>query len=556
MPERTVPALPAGLSLAMALSLAPAVHAAEFETGQPDVKVRWDNTVKYSAAWRAGAFDVNVAGPNASNPNPNLDDGDRNFRRRGLVSNRADLLSELDASYGNVGLRVSGAAWYDSLYNRANSNDSPFTANALSVPYDRFTAGTRELHGRKAEMLDAFVFGRFAIGESTLNVRAGRFTQLYGESMFFGGNGVAAAQAPVDIVKALAVPNSQFKEILIPVGQVSALWQITPSLSAGAYVQAEWRKTRLPGSGSYFSFGDAFGDGAERILFGPPVVPGGGPAALFRSPDLDARDSGQGGAQLKWKSGDTEYGLYAARFHDRIPQLYIRPGAGVVDPVSGRVGDYVLVYGQGVSVLGASASTVVGGVNVSSEVSVRRNMPLTAKGNAVVDVTASGDGDANALYPVGRTLHAQVSAVSLMPASPLWEGATFLGELAYNRRLKVTANAARLDPNATRDAAALRFIFQPEYFQVLPGLDLQVPIGLGIGLWGNSPVNGVGFPARHGGDFTLGLKGTYQQVWQGSLSYTHFFGRGGAVIDGTGALTGSQFHRDRNFIALSLQRTF
>ena len=46
------------------------------------------------------------------------------------------------------------------------------------------------------------------------------------------------------------------------------------------------------------------------------------------------------------------------------------------------------------------------------------------------------------------------------------------------------------------DAMFLRAVFQAEYFQVAPGLDLQVPIGLGYGLFGRSAVRAgwtVGF---------------------------------------------------------------
>jgi hypothetical protein len=46
------------------------------------------------------------------------------------------------------------------------------------------------------------------------------------------------------------VPNSQFKEIARPVGQVSTQVQISPTLSVGAYYQLEWRKSRLPAAGS------------------------------------------------------------------------------------------------------------------------------------------------------------------------------------------------------------------------------------------------------------------------------------------------------------------
>ena len=311
------PARRAALACALPLAIQ-AAQAFEIDTGVPDLHWRWDNTLKYSAAWRVQGRDDNVSGPSAANLNPNLDDGDRNFHR-GMISNRVDLLSEMDVKYQNVGARVSAAAWYDTIYNRANANDSPATANPFSVPHDRFTNATRDLQGRKAEFLDSFVFGKFSPGDTMLNLRAGRFTQLYGESLFFGGNGIAAAQTPVDIIKALSVPNSQFKEILMPVGQLSANWQVQPQLSLGAYYQFEWRASRLPASGSYFSFGDFPGDGGERLLAGAPLIPGGGPAAFFRGNDLNARNSGQAGAQIKFKLADPEYGLYLARFHDKTP---------------------------------------------------------------------------------------------------------------------------------------------------------------------------------------------------------------------------------------------
>src|SRR5689334_3516154 len=59
----------------------------EINGGNPDVKVRWDNTLKYSAAFRLkDASDALVNNPPAS---INQDDGDRNFGM-GLISNRLD----------------------------------------------------------------------------------------------------------------------------------------------------------------------------------------------------------------------------------------------------------------------------------------------------------------------------------------------------------------------------------------------------------------------------------------------------------------------------------
>ena len=61
------------------------------------------------------------------------------------------------------------------------------------------------------------------------------------------------------------------------------------------------------------------------------------------------------------------------------------------------------------------------------------------------------DGKGNAAFPKGKTMHLNVSAISVLGASPLWEGASFIGELAYNRRLAISDNASQLDPLATKE---------------------------------------------------------------------------------------------------------
>ncbi len=525
-------------------------HAVQFDTGNPDSQLSWDNTVKYSAAWRVRSANGSVA-DNSLGPQANTNDGDLNFGK-GLISNRLDLLSELEYRYKReFGFRVSGAAWYDDVYNRRNDNPGALggaLVNSRSAGYDEFTRDTARLHGRKAELMDAFGYANFAAGDTSVNVKGGRFTQLYGESLFFGNNGIAGAQTPLDLVKALSVPNSQFKEIARPVGQLSTQVQLSPTLSVGAYYQLEWRKSRLPGAGSYFSFADFVDAGGESLILGPGQV-------LFRGQDIEPRNSGQGGFQLKFKSGDVEYGVYAAQFHDKMPQFYARPGVNVR---AGSIGDYVQVFAENIRTVGASVSTLVGETNVAAELSFRDNMPLVASGNAVITGAAS-DGKGNAAFPKGKTMHLNVSAISVLGASPLWEGASFIGELAYNRRLAISDNASQLDPLATKDASALQFIFQPEYFQVVPGVDLQVPIGLSYGISGRSSVNGALFPSEHGGNFSIGVKADYQKTWQAGLNVTHYYGSVGSVVRyGTAVpeLSYQNFHGDRDFVSFSLQRTF
>ncbi|WP_369406831.1 DUF1302 family protein, partial [Bacillus cereus] len=80
---------------------------------------------------------------------------------------------------------------------------------------------------------------------------------------------------------------------------------------------------------------------------------------------------------------------------------------------------------------------------------------------------------------MGNSLHAQVSMINVYSGNSLWDAASFAGELAFNRRLSIKKNADQLDPNTTRDAYSLRFTFEPQYFQVLPSVDMQFPITVG-----------------------------------------------------------------------------
>jgi len=509
-------------------------QAFELDTGNQDLKVRWDNTLKYSNA-------VRTKSPSAQlTADPNLDDGNRNFGK-GIISNRVDLLTELDVGYKDFGARLSGAAWYDTVYNRTNDNNSPATANAYSVPHNRFTGDTRDLHGRNAEVLDAYVFGRFDLDGRQATVRLGKHVVVYGESLFFGGNGIAGAQAPVNVIKALSVPGSQVKEILMPVPQVSTQIQLTPELSAGAYYQFRWEKLRLPGVGSYFSGLDIGGPGAERLLLPPGAVPGIPNAALFSTGDVKAKNSGQGGAQLRYrpKGGDTEYGLYALNFHAKTPWVAANPGAGF-NPVTGQIGTFGFVYPENTKLYGTSFSTTVGDAGVAGEVSVRRNNPLTSQGGVTV----------------GNTAHAQVSMLYAMGRGPLWDASQIAAEVAWNRITSVRQNGQFLDPLAARDAFGFRVLFEPTWYQALPALDISMPINLGYAPQGRSAVAPVG--THKGGDLTIGINGEYAKTWKFGLAYTHYFGSSAPMLVGATNYSNSfgQYMKDRNFLSFNVQTTF
>jgi hypothetical protein len=531
--------------LFLALMTAQSASALEIDTGNPDWTLRWDNTVKYSLMQR-----LKDASPTLSAQVPltvNQDDGDNNFRK-GLVSNRLDLLTELDLAGPGYGARISGAAWYDSVYNGKTDNTG-FTANHR--PGSEFATETRDLMGRKAELLDAFVYGKFDLGDRSASARLGRHTLLWGESLFFGANGIAGGQAPLDLIKLLSVPNATFKEVARPTGKLSGQVQLTPDVSLGAYLAYEWEKTRLMPAGAYLSSSDSLGPGAERILAGPT-------AAFERQPDLDAKDSGQGGVQLRFRapSIDTDFGLYAIRYHATTPSNINTVLTGV--PPAVVPSSYRWMYHEGVRAFGASFAKTVGEWGWAGEVSLRQNTPLASSGQATLSTIRVNSGlnnNSNPGYAVGETAHAQVSWIASLGPSFLSRESSFVGEVAWNTRLKVTRNEQMLNPNADKSAVATRMVFSPSYRQVLPGLDLSPSIGLGY-TKGKSSAVGPGFGVDGGGDISLGLNAVYLGSWNLGVNYVHFLGKAAPTLDANNNAVYQQALKDRNYLTVSLRTTF
>lgn len=205
-----------------------------------EIEADWTNTLKYSLGARTGS-------KNKTNlSNSNADDSERNFDRGSLVMNRVDWLSELNFKYQNYSLNLSGAGWYDNVYNSSNQNDSPSTANAFTASNDHYTSDARKWAGRDFELMNAFVGAQYDAFGYPISVRLGRHTLLWGESMFFTDNGIASAMAPVDVYKALSVPNIKAQEVFLPVNQISTSILLSDEWTAEAYYQFQWEKSRLP----------------------------------------------------------------------------------------------------------------------------------------------------------------------------------------------------------------------------------------------------------------------------------------------------------------------
>lgn len=528
-------------------------HSASALDLNPDGEwqIRWDNTVKYSAGYRLKAPQSELINPVSSKAN--ADDGDRSFGK-GLVSNRADLLSEFDAQKDGFGLRLSAAAWYDAVYNRSNDHDSPITANRASVAYNEFTPGTESVAGRKAEMLDWFVFGRNEIQDRMLTYRLGQHSLIWGTSMFFGMNGIAKGMAPIDVYK-LSIPGTQAKETTMPVPQLSSTLQLTDDTSIEGYVQFRYKPTRLHPAGSYLSSTDMLGDGAERMFIGNPTSNRCGSTTVpiaqrfnncyLNYSGIDEGDNDHNfGFALNTRSEtlNADLGFYAIMYRDTSTIIQTSTAGGIYR---------LVVPGDPVRAIGMSIARLVGDANVGAELSLRDNQPLAQKEGVVTPADPS--------YAKGRTVHANLSWTLLSGQAGFWDGSSLVGELAANHVMSIddvktsvagrfAAGTEKVNREKHESSAGVRVIFTPTWYQAVPGVDLSAPINVGWAFRGASMID-TSFPfggsPDRGGEVILGLTGVYLNKWIANLSYINYLGE-----------PDRQPLLDRDYVRISLQTTF
>jgi hypothetical protein len=603
----------ATLATALVALWVPASQAFEIDVGNPDIQLRWDNTIRYNLSTRVQGQDQALL------KNVNIDDGNRNFER-GRWFNRFDVLSEADIIYKrSFGARVSAALWWDPAYRTLDST-SPQTSNTLvnglpAVALSPFTERYGE--GPSAEFLDAFVFANFDAGTIPINIKAGQHTVYWGDSLLLGGaiHGVSYAQNSLDVWKGLATPGAEAKELFRPRGGLTIQAQPHQDLSLAVQWFYNWQAVRYPESGTYLSISDALNFGADSLILGAnpfaTAVPGS--PALLRAwrGNLNTRQSTYGGSlndfglAARWSPEwlDGTLGFYYRNATDIQPQVTVTPGfAGlpaatcraiggtVVAPGAciinssvtnaadltrrGKAGEYNLTYGEDIHIIGVTLSKNIAGISVGAEINYRENMPLSSDPVQVLPaplVPNTPGSIATTAFPssgtpgaLGNTLHGLVNAVGILPKTGVWDTASYQAELTWMQWLKVTQNEAvfkgrdsyTLVDRVSRNYWGLGLNFTPTWFQVFPGVDVLAPLSFSIGLSGNAAVSSGGNEGT--GQFGAGVAFDIYSKYRVDLKYVGFFGdystnATGAAFVTNGPVAGLS---DRGFVALTFKATF
>lgn len=460
---------PAGVAWGLLpLLVAGSAQAVEFSLLDNQLTGSIDTTLSYGAMWRVQGRDKdNISDINA-------DDGNRNFDT-GLVSEVYKATSDLSLKYDNYGAFVRGTAYYDSQI-MDRRNDYYGTTGGVERPSqsfpddDRFTQDTRHVAGRKAEVLDAYVFGNWDVGDMPLGAKVGRQVINWGEGVFYRG-GVNTVN-PVDAAR-FHLPGSELKEVLVPMEALSFNLGLTDSLSMEAFYQWKWKETRLDPVGTYFSDTDLFADGGHTAytttanpdllaIMGlhPLAVAAGaigngafGPNAYVNAEngtfkvanigkDLQADDSGQFGVAFRYMAEElnsTEFGFYFVNYHAKEPQIAIDltgyngvdmaglagfgpagPGLATLDMASNAQARRR--YVEDIRMYGFSFNTTVGDASVSGEIAYRPNAPIAiaATDDLLSDLLGQGVNGLTNIYDAsvaGSAACAQVSGKQLCRSS-------------------------------------------------------------------------------------------------------------------------------------------
>jgi hypothetical protein len=529
-------------------------QAFEVATDNPDLAIRFDNTIRANYALRVQSRDSKIGNSALA------DEGDYSFDNGDAVAKRIDLLSELDVVYmKRNGLRVSAAGWYDAAYSGASkSNPNPPLVNIPSYVNHQYSSETRRLYeGPSGEILDAFVFGGTDLGDVPVSVKLGRHTVYWGESLLLGGHlhSVAYAQNPLDLQKGFATPGTEAKELFRPLNQVSAQAQVTDTLSLAAQYVFEWEPARYPEGGTYLGPVDFVFNGPERQFLSP--------ALGFATNGLvqNAPRGGDTGLSARWSPAwlDGTMGFYYRNFSDKLPQV-------LLTKVGPGVSQYNLIYADNIQMFGTSITKNIWGISTSAELSYRHNTPLNSQ---VLGVAPGLPPAGDTKGARGDTWHSVINAVGTVSKTPVFDSAAWVAELAFSGYTKVLSGANlfnavgykpctgkdKWDGCTTKDYAGIGLGFTPNWYQVYPGVDLSAPLTYSVGVKGNAATV---FGGNQGlGNYTLGVSADVQQKYRFDLKYVDFVGHykdNGTAVTSVNGLT--TYLKDRGFLSLTFKTTF
>ncbi|KAA1176376.1 DUF1302 domain-containing protein [Marinobacter salinexigens] len=595
------------LPLAVAIAAGVSGHASAFSFYMGDVEASLNTTLSAGAGWRVSDRDArliaqgNLAPENAAvgSSSNNFDDGNLNFEKGDTYSKIVKGNTELFLDYytdsdvlTRVGGLVRGRYWYDfELKDESRAADYRGNVRELNDSAKGNASG--------GEILDAYVFSDWYLGNVPVSLRYGKQVVSWGESTFIQG-GINVIN-PVD-VPAFRAPGSELKDALLPVEMFYMSAGVTENITIETFVQTDWAPVRPDDCGTFFSTTDIVSDGCGPVLLAGQLSDFDALQQGFVTPrvgDKEADEKDQFGVAMRWyvpELNDSEFGFYYIKYNSRLPYI-----SGVVnDPANGvSFPSYYVEYPENINLYGISVNTTTpGGWSLGAEYSFRDNVPLQWNAfqliyaglqlqNPVTGENASllqdqreaelGISDTSGLESSGydrfKVSQAQFTLIKffdqVMGASRLSFitefGATYVHDLPdydeaqYGRsgnfgipalpgggceQLNLNSDYCTTDGLTTDFSWGYRARFVWNYPNAFAGINLNPQLAWSHDVKGYSPQPGGAF---NEGSKAIGLslQAVYQNKITGDIGYTNFFG-------------GKPYNEltDRDFVSASVSYSF
>lgn len=466
MSEARIPDICLQLAAALLLALASLQPAAavEFEWGGFEGSLK--TTVTAATGLRVEGQDpsllgkLNVPGQQtlcqpddclslSGNPEPNqrlknargsfsghvTDDGDMNYQRWDPIYGLTKFNSALTVTQDDWLLKATYIGFLDAV----NDGFEETHNNTLYQPaHTRRSADVNERVGQRGEFREAFLQYGTELFDRNFSIAVGAQRLRWGEANLHPLNTVDVVN-PQDAVLGRQ-PGLAVNELSIPTNLVQLNAELVDNLSAQAFYQLHWNRTRPEPQGSFFSSNDVIGG---RYIEAAPGQFAEDPDARYRPPapnslltsatrrvlveERSGRNQGQFGLRLNWYAesflNGTQFGVYLTNYHSRLPYVSVleasrscmrraaMPGnfASAVVACSNATGLFngtlqtapslatepipvdtmraVLDYPSNIQMIGLSFNSTVLGWAVSGEYSFRPNLPAQIQ---VSDVLFAG----------------------------------------------------------------------------------------------------------------------------------------------------------------------
>lgn len=412
--------------VSLACSLAGPACAVSFNVGE--LEGQFDSALSIGTHWSTQNPDKHLIGANNGGHGLSqaTDDGRLNFKAGETFSKLFEGIHGLELKYGDSGVFLRGKYWYD------------FKLQDEDLDFKNVSdAGRKEAAKASGfQLLDAYVYHNYSLGELPGTVRFGKQVVNWGESTFIG-NGINSIN-PIDVT-AFRQPGAKIRDGLVPVNLFYLSQNLTDNWSAEGFYQLQWQQTVADNCGTFFARSDVSAPGCNTHLAvlrsqhglndalaatglptganGPvnAVLAAGGVnygapdegVIVRRGSDRNAREGGQFGlaTHYRFEPLDTEFGAYFMNYHSRLPIFSARSAptatysaTGLADSlmsaglpaamatalvpkliptVAAGNTHYFMQYPEDIHLYGLSfSSTLPEGTRWSGELSYRPNAPV------------------------------------------------------------------------------------------------------------------------------------------------------------------------------------